>query len=315
MNNERLQLIIFPTELCNFRCLYCYEDHKGVAMSTETVNRIKLFLAARIPSLKVLEIEWFGGEPLLARDIVLSVSEYAKTLCNQFGVTFYAYLTSNGFLLNKALFEELCNNNVLTYQVTFDGDRENHNRFRLPASLNSEGTFDCIWNNILLTKRSSANFTIVLRCHITAVNKESIVSLLKKIETNFGKDKRYFVHLKEVSALGGEHDCELALLDKDVVKSTILSIKQLYPDLQYIDTEEEYVCYAAKPNSFAIRSDGTIIKCTVAMNDPINHVGRILSDGSLELDKNKFLSWSNGLVDLNKDYLNCPYYRNLRKQL
>lgn len=312
MSNERLQLIIYPTELCNFRCLYCYENHMGARMDNQTVERIKLFLKERIPSLKVLEIEWFGGEPLLAKDIVISVSTYAKTICEQFGVRFYAYLTSNGFLLDQNTFNELCRDNVLTYQITFDGDKPNHNKFRLPATHLPEGTFDRIWNNVLLTKELAWEFTIVLRCHITAINKDSIISLLKRIEVAFGNDRRYYVHLKEVSALGGKHDCELALLSKDSVKDTIGELKKEFPNLQYIDTEEEYVCYAAKPNSFAIRSDGSIIKCTVAMEDSVNHVGKIAPDGSLDLDQQKFLAWSDGLTSLNKDYLGCPYYRHLK---
>lgn len=46
--------------------------------------------------------------------------------------------------------------------------------------------------------------------------------------------------------------------------------------------------------------------------EKVNHIGKIAHDGSLDLDNQKFLAWSDGLTNLNKDYLGCPYYRHLK---
>ena len=55
------------------------------------------------------------------------------------------------------------------------------------------------------------------------------------------------------------------------------------------------VCYAANPHSFVIGSDGTIYKCTVAFEDPKNHLGRLAEDGEMHIDDQKFALWvSNG---------------------
>ncbi|TOB11935.1 radical SAM protein, partial [Vibrio parahaemolyticus] len=64
-----LQLIIFPTEKCNFRCTYCYEKFEVGRMSNELIQGIKKFLEVRIPELDRLVISWFGGEPLLAKEV------------------------------------------------------------------------------------------------------------------------------------------------------------------------------------------------------------------------------------------------------
>lgn len=312
MSNERLQLIIYPTELCNFRCVYCYEDHKGANMSPDVVLRIKKFLKQRVPSLKVLEIEWFGGEPLLTKDIVIDISSYAKELCEQHNIVFYAYLTTNGYLLDYETFCKLCKINILTYQITFDGDRENHNNFRIKAGKKHD-TFDEIMTNVLATRKAVFDFSFVIRCHITSLNRESIKSLLTRLEDILANDKRYYIHLKEVSALGGPNDSELCLLKRDEVKSEIELIKKQYTKLQFINIEEEYICYAAKPNSFAIRSNGDIIKCTVAMNDIVNHVGHIESDGTLAIVQDKYVKWFIGLEEMDRDYLSCPYYRYFKK--
>lgn len=74
LNPAALHLILFPTEKCNFRCTYCYEDFEIGKMSPEIVQAIKTLLSHRASSLSRLEISWFGGEPLLARDVIESIT-------------------------------------------------------------------------------------------------------------------------------------------------------------------------------------------------------------------------------------------------
>ena len=64
--NNALRLILMPTEACNFRCTYCYEDFRYKRMDDSVVTGVKRFLDLRASHLSQLEISWFGGEPLLA---------------------------------------------------------------------------------------------------------------------------------------------------------------------------------------------------------------------------------------------------------
>ena len=68
-NHQRL--ILMPTEQCNLRCTYCYEDFRHRHMEPRVVTGVKRFLSKRAPKLDLLRIDWFGGEPLLARPIVV----------------------------------------------------------------------------------------------------------------------------------------------------------------------------------------------------------------------------------------------------
>src|SRR5690242_7308023 len=83
-SNSNLQLILFPTEQCNFRCTYCYEDFALGRMSDEIISGVKNLIAKR-KDLKHLNIMWFGGEPTAALDIVLDISTFAKNFCDQNG--------------------------------------------------------------------------------------------------------------------------------------------------------------------------------------------------------------------------------------
>jgi uncharacterized protein len=64
-SNDLLHLIILPTERCNFRCVYCYEDFSIGTMKPPVIAGIKRLLARRIPNLRQLRIAWFGWEPLV----------------------------------------------------------------------------------------------------------------------------------------------------------------------------------------------------------------------------------------------------------
>lgn len=67
-----------------------------------------------------------------------------------------------------------------------------------------------------------------------------------------------------------------------------------------------YICYAAKPNSLLVRADGRIGKCTVALNDDRNTIGRVNEDGTLTLDSHLLQPWIRGLHDLDAQTLACP---------
>lgn len=313
LTNKRFKLILFPTEQCNFRCIYCYENYQLPRMSTEIVESIKLFLDKRIPTLKLFELEWFGGEPLLEKKIVVEITNYAKSLCLKYDVEFQAMMTTNGYLLDVETFVRFYQLGIKSYQVTFDGDSETHNKFRLIAN-SKVGSFDKIWNNLLDIKNCrEIDFTMTIRCHLTSINEGSVRSLLKRIQESFSLDNRFFIHLKEISALGGKDDDKIQHISRDKMLIAVDKLKNEFKELSFVDIEKGYVCYASKPNCFLIRADGTIGKCTVALDSEINKVGQLLNDGTIKMDAEKFLSWSQGFDTLDEEILDCPYYALKRK--
>ena len=100
LSPRALSLIILPTEKCNFRCTYCYEDFSIGRMQAPVISGIKELLKNRIKDIDRLSISWFGGEPLLAKSVVLDIGTFAYELSAAYGVNFRAGFTTNGFLLN-----------------------------------------------------------------------------------------------------------------------------------------------------------------------------------------------------------------------
>lgn len=99
----------------------------------------------------------------------------------------------------------------------------------------------------------------------------------------------------------------LSLTDKENVIEELQSYAKT-KGLHLLDnnTETTKVCYASKLNSLLIRADGRIGKCTVALYDDKNIVGKLNEDGTLVLDNEKLLWWARGLFSGDKHELACP---------
>ncbi len=310
-DSRLLELIILPTEDCNFRCTYCYEDFAIGRMDPEIVTGLKALLKRRIGDIEHLILSWFGGEPLAAYDTVLDVMRYAYRLCADGGPNISAGITTNGALLTLARCRELQEVAVTSYQISLDGWREMHDRTR--RRRNGKGTFAQIWQNLCAISDSDIDVRCTLRLHLTRSNIESIRRLIREIRSRLDP-KRFSIFLKPVENLGGDGVRHMAddLLGhgdvKKVVKSLLAEIPSAMND-GFNDTltgSTSHICYAARANSFVIRANGAVAKCTVAFNDDRNCVGMLLPDGRIKLDSQKMALWLRGLETLDTDVMACP---------
>jgi len=332
------EFILFPTEKCNFRCTYCYEDFEIGKMSVGLQRGFEKLLEKRIPDLKVLSFSWFGGEPLLAKDVVLRLSKFAKNLCLENGVDFRGGLTTNAYLLDFELATQLLDANQNFFQVTLDGTAEQHNKLRRRAD--GAGTFDTIWRNLEAMRELEANFDCQLRLHLRRDNIDDMTNLIREIARTFGTDQRFrmdFQHLRDMGGEGGKSVAspltleETAALENElrrvyvqalnptqdpspivpvVVDAATLALRtgessgsQRREDMV---VGEPYICYAAKPNSLIVRANGRIGKCTVALSDQRNDLGYLTDDGDLVLNDKKLHPWIRGLETLDTEVAGCP---------
>ena len=121
LDSTRLNLIILPTEKCNFRCFYCYEDFEIGKMVRPIIDSLKKLIESRFEDLEELEISWFGGEPLVAKEIIYEISDFVIDN-GPSRLNFFSNITTNGFLLDFNTFEELVKRKVKLFQISIDGD-------------------------------------------------------------------------------------------------------------------------------------------------------------------------------------------------
>lgn len=309
LDSRILELILLPTEKCNFRCTYCYEDFAIGKMPRWVRDAVKRLIQKRSESVELLSLSWFGGEPMAAFDVIDEIAGFATETARQPGSRMHVSggLTTNGSLLTIDKLDRLAELNQRSFQITLDGDREEHNRTRVRA--NGKGTFDEIWNNLLNIRDHSEVFEVMLRLHVARDNVDSLSRLLGKINSEFGQSAKFSIHFHRLSDLGGAGGASVFPLGWEEYKQILARLQGdavIRSGSEASLVDEGAICYAAKPNSLLIRADGRIGKCTVALNDPRNDVGVLQPDGSIQFNTPRLQLWFEGFRDMNSDILACP---------
>ncbi|MFC9498436.1 radical SAM protein [Streptomyces sp. NPDC056982] len=307
LTDKSLHLILLPTEQCNFRCTYCYEDFEIGRMGRETVLGVKHLLSRRLPTLERLNISWFGGEPLLAKGLVEEISTHIVEAAENSDLQYLADMTTNGYLLDIPSAEQLCSLGVRLYQISLDGPSEMHDRTRVRA--NGKGSFDRIWSNLVALRDSDLPVSVLLRIHLSPENLPSMPDFLARIRDTFLSDSRFTVHLKPVERMGGPNDKNMEILGSDVRTKVLPELRAILQERDGVSKEfpGAEVCYASRPNSLVIRANGSISKCTVGLSDPANLIGRLAADGTLHIDNARLGPWVRGWVNRDWSSVRCPY--------
>lgn len=131
---------------CNLACKYCfagkgeYDGPKGL-MSYETGKRALDFLVEQSGTRHNLEVDFFGGEPLLNWDVCKKLVEYGRSIEKKYNKNFRFTVTTNGVLLNDEIID-FCNKEMGNVVLSLDGRKETHDRLRITRK--NTGSYDMI---------------------------------------------------------------------------------------------------------------------------------------------------------------------------
>lgn len=308
--DERLHLVVLPTEACNFRCTYCYEDFAHGRMPEPVVRGLELWLERRAAGLRELELDWFGGEPLLALDTIERLlAHVARLRAAHPRLAFASQMTTNAWLLTRERFERLLAAGVRSWQIAFDGPEDLHDAKRKLAG--GGATFARVWDNVSALRAVEGDFELRLRVHVDRTNRAALPDFLARCAEAFAGDPRFRLFLRPLSRLGGKSDATLAVLEDDEGEALDAARTQARErGLSLLDVLDELpVCHAALGNSFVVRADGRLAKCTVALSNPANDVGRLHADGTVSIDGTRSGPWLRGLFGGTRAELVCPLVR------
>ncbi|MER5371283.1 radical SAM protein [Streptomyces sp. NPDC002722] len=304
MRNDVFHLILFPTEQCNFRCKYCYEDFSVGRMKPEVVEGVKRLVDNRLCDLRRLSVSWFGGEPLLASDVVESISKHIMAASRDSGLLYTSDMTTNGYMLHEAMLQRLTAAGVRAFQISLDGPEELHDHTRVRAD--GRGSFKRLWENLLAIRASEEDVRVKLRVHLTPDNISAMPDFLAMLRDTFLNDPRFSVKLKAVERLGGPGDASMNVLEEEDKSGAISRLKQIVEMPDRPELSEFSACYAARPNSLIVRANGKLGKCTVALSDEENDLGQLLPDGTLRYRNDRLRPWLRGWDNGDLSALYCP---------
>jgi uncharacterized protein len=144
-------LCLHVAHACNLTCDYCFAGQgtyhgASALMSFETARRAVDFLIEASGKKRNLEVDFFGGEPLLNWDVVKKTVLYAREIEGAHGKNFRFTLTTNGVLLDDEV-TDFCDREISNVVLSLDGRRETHDaRRRAPSG---GGSYDLIVPRLL----------------------------------------------------------------------------------------------------------------------------------------------------------------------
>jgi uncharacterized protein len=312
-NNNHLHLILMSTEQCNFRCVYCYEKFLRGKMPQEIQNGVFNYVKRRINHLDSISVEWFGGEPLLASDVVLGLGERLFHLAKEHNIPFTSSVTTNGYYLTRDLVQKLLSIGIDHYTVTLDGIDKEHDKRRVLRE--GGGTFSTIIGNLKDLKSTDWNFKVKFRNNYDPESLEKIDEFLLYLKKNFGNDVRFAdINMRPIGKWGGPNDSTLQVCESadSSIRWAVLrkAMQNGFPenDLKYYLQPGKYVCYASDPMSFAIGAAGQIMKCTLELDtNERNIIGQVKEDGFWEIDYEKLALWVLGDGNGDTGCKNCYF--------
>lgn len=269
---KQISLWIHTTDLCNLQCEGCYITKGNSVISDETISNIAKYVKheAKKRNLKVLNLKFAGGEPLIAFDQVEKTVKEVKKVLEPVGVKIRLSLISNGTLITENTARKLKELN-----------------FKVMISLNGIGSFNNTRPYINGTssygdavKGIEKLLDLNIKPHIIAViTNESVKGLGLLID--FTAKKGLSLGLSFSRDLNKNRKLKLnaTKVSKLVIKELKRITEQPWEKIPRIsfnnisfDGKRERVCAAGK-SYFAIGTNGSISTCQMTIEEPINYLG------------------------------------------
>lgn len=306
-DNNRLDLVIMPNMTCNFACSYCYESHiPSSFMNDKTEDVIKLWLKDEIPKFKVVLLIWFGGEPLLSYDRIISLSRFIKEICDNCGTELVTNITTNGYLFDENRIKELVSIGIYNYQITVDGPPAIHNKTR--SLKNGKDSFWKIYENILRLIKYDSRVNISLRVNFNQHNFSSIPELINIFPVDIRSKMRViFEPIFGDKCLSATENIPGKEISSNMIKYYHLANKLGYDvSLGKVGTGRLVYCYAERKNQFVINYNGDFFKCSVCSFDSEKKYGYLNSEGKLILNNKQWNTWF-GMDEFDEICYSCKY--------
>ncbi|WZL71536.1 thioether cross-link-forming SCIFF peptide maturase [Clostridiaceae bacterium 35-E11] len=211
---------------CNIRCKYCFAsqgDFKGhrSLMSEEVGKKAIDLLIENSGSRRNLEVDFFGGEPLMNFEVVKKIVDYGKEREKETNKRFRFTITTNGVLLDQKTIEYI-NENMDNVVLSIDGRKEVNDRMRY--TINGNGTYDVIVPKFLEMAKQRRNKSYFVRGTFTRENLDFASDVLHLADLGFkntsvepvvtDENNEYAIREEDLETIFQQYD----LLAKEYIK-------------------------------------------------------------------------------------------------
>ena len=298
-SNNMLEITISLTKKCNFNCTYCYEKKDNCTMNIKTIDNLVKLIKILMRNKKTLKVNWFGGEPLIEKNLLEALSRELIKYCRENKKLYFSTMTTNGYLLDTNTLKLLMKLKVYSFQITIDGTKKTHNTLR-PLSNGGE-TYDKILINLkeISKKIKSPMLRILYRCNFTSDSWNDYKSVIEEYCKNFLDDNRFDFLPMIVNDWGGE---KVKSIKNDIISKEKFSqleknvnnelFKKGYDKNNYYNQLEELEirsnCQYFINDNFSVEPNGDIYKCTVLLKNRIGNVNENIDYKKMKVNMDKF---------------------------
>ncbi len=207
-------LCLHIAHTCNLNCEYCfasqgkYHGERGV-MSFEVGKAALDFLVTHSGTRRNLEVDFFGGEPLMNFQVVKDLVAYARSIEKDYHKNFRFTLTTNGLLIDEDVIE-FANKEMSNVVLSLDGRKEIHDRYRVDYA--GKGSWERIVPKFqqLVAARGGKNY--YMRGTFTHANPDFLKDIQVMLELGFKE-----LSMEPVVCAPGDPS-ELTAQDMEIVK-------------------------------------------------------------------------------------------------
>lgn len=268
-------LVINPTLDCNLACWYCYEKHKPMErMSDNTIRAVinHIERAWKQTHFSILNVSFFGGEPLLQFDVVKSLMTSIDQLAASAVFKVKYILTTNATLITPSIAEFLAPRNV-AFQITFDGAKFRHDTIR-KFKVEGNGSFDAIIASLRCLTASSDQFRFNIRVNYDAQTLYNADQIAEAI--SFLRKGNVTISLRKVWQV------DQSVISPEVILNAVKAFNSrgFVVDL-FSSTGNFEGCYADKFYEAVINYDGSVFKCTARDFSESEIVGKLSDVGNI----------------------------------
>ncbi len=180
-------LCLHIAHTCNLNCSYCFASQgkyhgDRAVMSFEVGKQALDFLVANSGHRKNLEVDFFGGEPLMNFQVVKDLVAYARSIEKEHNKNFRFTLTTNGVLIDDDVID-FANKEMSNVVLSLDGRKEVHDRYRVDYAGNGS------WEKIvpkfqkLVAARNGQNY--YMRGTFTHLNPDFVADIQQMLDLGF----------------------------------------------------------------------------------------------------------------------------------
>ena len=230
-------LCLHIAHTCNLNCAYCFASqgkYNGdrAVMSFEVGKQALDFLIANSGKRRNLEVDFFGGEPLMNFDVVKQLVAYARSIEKEHNKNFRFTLTTNGMLINDDVIE-FANKEMSNVVLSLDGRKEVHDRYRVDYA--GKGSWDRIVPKFqkLVEAREGKNY--YMRGTFTHENPDFLEDIKTMLDLGFTE-----LSMEPVVCAPGDPS-ELTPEDMEIVKDQYEKLAELM--LQRDDEGKPFTFY------------------------------------------------------------------------